>query len=90
MAQRHTTRRQVLAGASALLAAAVSGSAQAAPADWRQKLITSARAQIGIVSDRKAAGIDLLLLIHNIGGGAEESDVLAAYPLTGRFRMAPS
>lgn len=38
-----------------------------------------------IVSDRKsAAGVPLV--IHNIGGGAREEDVLFTYPLTGHYR----
>jgi uncharacterized protein len=41
---------------------------------------------IGIVSDRRApAGHPLVL--HNIGAGTEESDVLPLYPLIGRYRL---
>ncbi|MBX3743101.1 MAG: DUF1287 domain-containing protein [Akkermansiaceae bacterium] len=40
---------------------------------------------IMIVSDKKTAD-GRPLVIHNIGGGAREEDVLAAYPLTGHYR----
>ena len=38
-----------------------------------------------IVSDRKTAS-GVPLVIHNIGGGAQEEDVLFRYPLTGHYR----
>lgn len=40
---------------------------------------------IGIVSDRQAAG-GLPLIIHNIGAGAREENILFAYPVTGHYR----
>jgi uncharacterized protein YijF (DUF1287 family) len=43
-------------------------------------------AHIGIVSDRRtAAGTPLIL--HNIGRGAREEDILFAYPMTGHYRI---
>ncbi len=43
---------------------------------------------IGVVSDKM--GTDgRRLLIHNIGAGTEETDVLATYTLTGRYRFVP-
>jgi uncharacterized protein len=43
-------------------------------------------AHIGIVSDRMTAeGTPLIL--HNIGRGAQEEDILFAYPMTGHFRV---
>lgn len=43
---------------------------------------------IGIVADRKSEdGIPLIL--HNIGRGAAEEDILFSYPITGRFRYLP-
>ncbi len=43
---------------------------------------------IMIVSDRKtSAGVPLV--IHNIGRGAREEDVLFSYPLTGHYRLKP-
>lgn len=44
---------------------------------------------IGIVSDRGAAD-GTPLVLHNIGRGAEESDMLFSYPLTGHFRLTDS
>jgi uncharacterized protein YijF (DUF1287 family) len=40
---------------------------------------------IGIVSDRIGAS-GRPLMIHNIGAGAAEEDMLTAYPITGHFR----
>lgn len=43
---------------------------------------------IGIVSERRsAAGVPLI--IHNVGQGAREEDVLFAWPMTGHFRYLP-
>jgi len=42
---------------------------------------------IGFVSDRKAAGTDRPLVIHNIGAGPEEEDMLQAFPITGHYRF---
>ncbi|HEY0061173.1 MAG TPA: DUF1287 domain-containing protein [Telluria sp.] len=40
---------------------------------------------IGIVSDKRAwSGVPMI--IHNIGAGTREEDVLFAYPLTGHYR----
>ena len=41
---------------------------------------------IGIVSDRRAPGGSFLIL-HNVGSGAQEQDVLHAWPITGHFRI---
>lgn len=41
---------------------------------------------IGIVSDRRAASTDRPLVIHNIGAGPVEDDMLFAYPITGHYR----
>jgi uncharacterized protein YijF (DUF1287 family) len=41
---------------------------------------------IMIVSDRKTEE-GRPLVIHNIGGGAREEDVLSVYPLTGLYRL---
>ena len=43
---------------------------------------------IGIVSSKKSAG-GTPLLIHNIGRGPKEEDVLFAYKMTGHFRFTP-
>lgn len=41
---------------------------------------------IGIVSDRRASGSGNPLIIHNIGAGPAEEDMLFAYPITGHYR----
>ncbi len=41
---------------------------------------------IGIVSDRTARSGDPLI-IHNIGAGPEESDMLFSHTITGHFRL---
>jgi uncharacterized protein YijF (DUF1287 family) len=43
---------------------------------------------IGIISDRIAAS-GHPLVIHNIGAGAQEEDMLTQYPITGHFRWLP-
>lgn len=46
-------------------------------------------AHIGIVSDRlSVTGIPLI--IHNIGGGPEESDMLFDHKITGHYRVPPA
>jgi uncharacterized protein len=44
---------------------------------------------VGIVSDRKSAA-GTPLVVHNIGSGTLEEDVLFAYALTGHYRYAPA
>lgn len=41
---------------------------------------------IGIVSNRRAADTGRPLIIHNIGAGPKEEDMLLSYPITGHFR----
>jgi uncharacterized protein len=41
---------------------------------------------IGIVSDRRAPD-GTPLILHNIGRGAQEEDILFAYPMTGHYRI---
>lgn len=53
---------------------------------WR---LPSGVPHIGIVSDRKAAD-GTPLVIHNIGRGAREEDILFRYPITGRFCFLPT
>ncbi len=43
---------------------------------------------IGIVSNRKAAD-GTPLIIHNVGAGPQEEDVLFAYKMNGHFRFIP-
>ncbi len=43
---------------------------------------------IGLVSDRLGPG-SVPLILHNIGAGAQEEDILFAYRITGHYRFAP-
>ena len=43
-------------------------------------------AHIGIVSDKLSAG-GTPLILHNIGRGAQEEDILFTYPMTGHYRI---
>lgn len=56
--------------------------------DWRPgDIFTSSvgnRPHIGLVSDRH--GPTSLLVIHNVGRGTREEDVLRMWPITGRYR----
>jgi uncharacterized protein YijF (DUF1287 family) len=45
---------------------------------------------IGIVSDRLVPGSDRPLILHNIGAGTAEDDILFAYPVNGHFRYFPN
>jgi uncharacterized protein YijF (DUF1287 family) len=60
------------------------------PADYQAGdvvawILANGRPHIGIVSDRRSAD-GSRLVIHNIGAGAREEDVLFAYRISGRFR----
>ncbi len=61
------------------------------PSDYRPgELVTwrlsSGLPHIGVVSDRLSpAGVPLV--IHHLGGGVQEEDVLFAWPVTGRYRF---
>ena len=57
-----------------------------APGDvvtWR---LSSGVPHVGIVSNRRVAGTDRYLVVHNIGAGAQIEDVLFAFEVTGRYR----
>ena len=41
---------------------------------------------IGIVSDRRSLFTHTPLILHNIGHGTREDDILFAYPITGHYR----
>ena len=45
---------------------------------------------VGIISDQKVAGSSRLKVIHNIGAGPVEDDILFLYPITGHYRYLPS
>lgn len=55
------------------------------PGDLFTSLVGGNLPHIGIVSDRLSA-YNGQLIIHNIGGGAHEDDMVVAQRLTGRFR----
>ncbi|MCC6070365.1 DUF1287 domain-containing protein [Massilia sp. GCM10020059] len=57
------------------------------PGDIVAWLLPGALPHIGIVSNTRS-GRGTPLIIHNIGAGAEESDVLFAYKITGHYRYA--
>lgn len=44
-------------------------------------------AHIGIVSDRRSTDGARPLILHNIGHGAQEEDILLTYTITGHFRV---
>ncbi|MDB2437309.1 DUF1287 domain-containing protein [Hellea sp.] len=52
---------------------------------WR---LAGSLPHIGIVSDRKARD-GTPLIIHNVGAGPKEEDVLFAYKMNGHFRFVP-
>lgn len=54
------------------------------PGDIFTSIVGGTGTHIGIVSDRRGARSPLI--IHNIGGGAQEEDALLAWPITGRYR----
>lgn len=56
------------------------------PGDIFTSLINQRLPHTGIVSDRKGASGNWLV-VHNIGGGAREEDALFGHKLTGRYRF---
>jgi len=44
---------------------------------------------IGVVSVAKSADGKRLLVVHNVGQGARQEDVLAAWKVIGHYRMWP-
>jgi uncharacterized protein len=54
-----------------------------APGDIVSQMLPGNLPHIGIVSGQIAGG--RRMVIHNIGRGAREEDILAAYPITGRY-----
>ncbi len=58
------------------------------PGDLVTWKLPSGVPHIGIVSDRRAGKNPLV--IHNIGSGAAEEDVLFGFERTGHFRLAPN
>jgi uncharacterized protein len=58
------------------------------PGDIVTSLVSGTLPHIGIVSDRRTL-MGHPLVIHNIGRGTREEDVLFAHQITGRFRWLP-
>ena len=56
------------------------------PGDVVAWVLDNGRPHIGIVSDRRSEDGARPLVIHNIGWGAREEDVLFEYRITGHFR----
>lgn len=44
---------------------------------------------IGILSDRKAVGSNIPLVIHNIGQGTKENNILHQFKMIGHYRIPP-
>ena len=49
-------------------------------------ILPSNMTHIGLVSDRKVSGTQRPLIIHNIGSGTQEEDVLFEFKITGHYR----
>ncbi len=56
------------------------------PGDIVTWMLPSGYPHIGLVSDRWSEARGRPLVIHNIGGGTQEEDVLFAYTITGHYR----
>ncbi len=56
------------------------------PGDVVARVLGNGRPHIGIVSDQRSEVGIRPLVIHNIGWGAQEEDVLFEYRITGHFR----
>jgi hypothetical protein len=56
------------------------------PGDVVAWVLDNGRPHVGIVSDRRSSDGARPLIIHNIGWGAQEEDVLFDYRITGHFR----
>ena len=50
------------------------------------RVTSSGTPHIGIVSDRRSLDGRRPLIVHNIGGGTELSDMLFSFQITGRYR----
>ena len=59
------------------------------PGDLVTQMINGRLPHIAIVSDRLSTDDRRPLIIHNIGGGAQEEDALFAHPITGHYRYMP-
>jgi len=57
------------------------------PGDLVTQMIGGRLPHIGIISNKRNAKGTRYLVIHNIGGGTQEEDILTAYPITGHYRF---
>lgn len=57
------------------------------PGDLVTWLLPGNLPHIGILSDRSGTAP---LILHNIGAGAAEDDILFAFPITGHYRLTPA
>jgi uncharacterized protein YijF (DUF1287 family) len=62
------------------------GAAAYLPGDLVTWMLPGNLPHIGIVSERLAPGSGNPLIIHNIGAGPAEEDMLFTYPITGHYR----
>ncbi len=56
------------------------------PGDIVTWTLPGSLSHIGIVSDQRGPD-GTPLILHNIGGGVQEEDILFAYPITGHYRI---
>jgi uncharacterized protein len=59
------------------------------PGDIATMLVPGGRPHIGIVSATKVTGTDRYRVIHNIGLGTQNDDILEVLAVTGRYRFWP-
>jgi hypothetical protein len=52
---------------------------------WR---LSAGRLHMGVVTDQRAPGRDVPLVVHNVGRGAQLADVLFGYELIGHYRWS--
>jgi hypothetical protein len=69
-----------------ILTASAAPAAAYSPGDLVTWRLPGNLPHIGIVSERRAAGSGNPLIIHNIGAGPAEEDMLFAYAITGHYR----
>lgn len=77
--QRYLARKQARISTS-------SDVARYLPGDLVTWMLPGNRPHIGIVSDRQSPASGRPFVIHNIGAGPVEDDILVAYPRTGHYR----
>lgn len=59
------------------------------PGDLLTWKLPSGVPHIGIVSDKRSKISERLLVIHNIGQGVQEEDIIDAFEMTGHYRYRP-